>query len=238
MRVVDKDTGEEFNLDSTEELSADLQEWHNAECTHGETQIRTRVVSNGGTHVWRQCQICGEFVGQAIGKSLAPATHPPADELLLARRRAGRRQQYDEIIQKHIRRQKSQGSEWWTKYNAYLQTPQWRAIATRVLKRANGICEGCGQAGATQVHHLTYQHVFNEFLFDLVAVCRACHERLHDETGPIPDEWREDFPCHSCRFHDEKDHRVWCGAFDVLAVRALAEGGECGPAHAGFEPLK
>ena len=32
---------------------------------------------------------------------------------------------------------------------------------------------------ATQVHHLTYQHVFAEFAFELVAVCDECHARLH-----------------------------------------------------------
>lgn len=53
------------------------------------------------------------------------------------------------------------------------------AKRARVLLRAGRKCEGCGEE-ATQVHHLTYEHVFEEFLFELIAVCRGCHERLHD----------------------------------------------------------
>lgn len=63
-------------------------------------------------------------------------------------------------------------------YSAYLQTPQWHELRAKVLHRDKRICQGCGNH-ATQVHHLTYAHIANEFMFELVAVCRACHERLH-----------------------------------------------------------
>jgi len=36
-----------------------------------------------------------------------------------------------------------------------------------------------GSEPATEVHHLTYQHVGHEFLFELVAICRECHTRWH-----------------------------------------------------------
>jgi 5-methylcytosine-specific restriction endonuclease McrA len=29
------------------------------------------------------------------------------------------------------------------------------------------------------VHHLTYQNAGNEFLWELVAICRECHARYH-----------------------------------------------------------
>ena len=32
---------------------------------------------------------------------------------------------------------------------------------------------------ATQAHHLTYEHMGDEFLWELKAVCRPCHERWH-----------------------------------------------------------
>jgi 5-methylcytosine-specific restriction endonuclease McrA len=50
-----------------------------------------------------------------------------------------------------------------------------------VLQRANGHCEGCGQRKAVQVHHLTYEHVGQEFLWELRAVCSECHDRLHPD---------------------------------------------------------
>lgn len=40
------------------------------------------------------------------------------------------------------------------------------------------LCEGCGKARATQVHHKTYRNLGDEFLFELVALCDACHKRL------------------------------------------------------------
>ena len=42
-----------------------------------------------------------------------------------------------------------------------------------------GVCEACGEVRATEVHHLTYKHIGSEFLWELVAICRACHERYH-----------------------------------------------------------
>jgi 5-methylcytosine-specific restriction endonuclease McrA len=58
------------------------------------------------------------------------------------------------------------------------RTLEWRAKSQAVLRRENYVCQGCG-GRATQAHHLTYEHAFNEFLFELVAVCEECHAQLH-----------------------------------------------------------
>jgi len=77
---------------------------------------------------------------------------------------------------------------WWQRYNAYLISPEWRRKRALVLKRAGGICEGCGDKGAIQVHHLKYptdcwpgsaDWIAKEKLFDLRAVCIACHDDVH-----------------------------------------------------------
>jgi 5-methylcytosine-specific restriction endonuclease McrA len=72
-----------------------------------------------------------------------------------------------------------QSIAWWAKYNAYLQSPQWRAKRLKVLERDNYWCKACNEAEAVQVHHKTYEHVFDEPLFDLESVCLECHEKLH-----------------------------------------------------------
>jgi hypothetical protein len=41
----------------------------------------------------------------------------------------------------------------------YLKSPEWRSLREKVLKRANYVCEGCGEKAATQAHHLTYDRV-------------------------------------------------------------------------------
>lgn len=63
-------------------------------------------------------------------------------------------------------------------YAAYLRTDQWQSLRKRVMARAGGRCEGCGMVEAAEVHHLTYAHRGNEFLFELVALCEACHLRI------------------------------------------------------------
>lgn len=74
-------------------------------------------------------------------------------------------------------------SDWKDRYQAYLRSPEWREKRTQVLARANGVCESCGAAFATEVHHTTYDHVFDEPLWELRAVCRACHEMISEADG-------------------------------------------------------
>lgn len=68
---------------------------------------------------------------------------------------------------------------WRRVYSAYLSSPEWRVLRRQVLDRADGRCEYCGQASATQVHHRTYQRVGAEELGDLAAICVPCHENHH-----------------------------------------------------------
>ena len=79
---------------------------------------------------------------------------------------------------------------WWEKYDEYLESDEWKGRRARVLRRAGHTCEACGVATATQVHHLTYEHLFREPLFDLRAVCVPCHEYLTEtdrrRRGALP----------------------------------------------------
>lgn len=68
-------------------------------------------------------------------------------------------------------------AEWRRQHAEYLLTPRWKHKCDLVKKRAGGLCEGCLEAPATEVHHLTYKHWRDELLFELVALCRDCHER-------------------------------------------------------------
>jgi 5-methylcytosine-specific restriction endonuclease McrA len=74
-------------------------------------------------------------------------------------------------------------AEWRAVYRRYLASADWQSVRQRVLRRAWVTCEGCLEARATEVHHKTYAHVGDEFLFELVAICRPCHERLHLEAS-------------------------------------------------------
>lgn len=72
---------------------------------------------------------------------------------------------------------------WWSRYNAYLQSPEWARRRQLVFDRAAGLCEGCRLGPPIQVHHRSYEHVGNEFLFELVALCESCHQKAHPDKA-------------------------------------------------------
>jgi hypothetical protein len=64
-----------------------------------------------------------------------------------------------------------------------LRSPEWRTLRDRVMRRAMFICEACLANKAGDVHHITYQLGKLPPAWELRAVCRTCHDRLHDWTG-------------------------------------------------------
>jgi hypothetical protein len=65
-------------------------------------------------------------------------------------------------------------------YNEYLTTEEWHNKRRLVLNRCNYICEACLINRAVQAHHLTYENIYNENLFELVGVCIPCHKKIHN----------------------------------------------------------
>lgn len=164
-----------------------LPENDSAHCNHP-TWSKTFKFDNGGARrfLW-QCHTCGDEQGM-------PKGHPD---------RATALDQYDpnlcEIWYKPIRdaweqwrdknkerlpalltpeQREEANRRWWRQYNGYLETPEWARRRAKVFERAGRLCEACRDAPATEVHHLTYDHVFDEPLFDLAAVCHDCHETI------------------------------------------------------------
>lgn len=138
-------------------------------CKHFNPAPRRRVTEAGTTYHW-QCLVCGEERGHISVKQGEKWTRDAGVPFDL----------FDEEL--HPAWQASQALKWNSRreaYDAYLRSPEWAVKRALVLKRANGHCEGCGLAIATQVHHQTYDNVGAEFLWELAAVCRACHERVH-----------------------------------------------------------
>jgi 5-methylcytosine-specific restriction endonuclease McrA len=146
-------------------------------CDSTQNELRKRTLTNGSVQYVFQCLHCGAALTQAIRKAeiRQPERLRAFDESLI--------ELYREMQQ---RERLDQREDWFRQHNAYLRTPEWRARRAAVLKRAHGVCEGCGVADATQVHHLTYEHWQQEFLWELVAVCDGCHERLHEHMQRKP----------------------------------------------------
>lgn len=153
------------------------------ECEHEQTQIVRRKQSNGILIYVRQCLHCGRNRG-AVAKGspevLRLADIPEWDQALYDAWQQDRTNYYEERRQE--RAAITPGStEWWKQYDEYLSSPQWQEKRAMVLKRDDYICQGCFQARAYDVHHLSYRHMGNELLFELVSVCRKCHRRIHPE---------------------------------------------------------
>jgi 5-methylcytosine-specific restriction endonuclease McrA len=184
MIVIDQDTGQEFYLRPTAALQADSRAVWADRCEHDRTEVRRRVSDSGRVSYWPQCLCCGRFPkGQVAKATLAdPDAVPNADDTLSDAYYAAQRRRQAAIEQRHVRLQKRERAEHRRWYDQYLNSPRWRAIRRAVMERAQGLCEGCRRRPATEVHHLTYEHVGDELLWELKAVCDHCHRRCHPES--------------------------------------------------------
>lgn len=154
-------------------------------CKHATTRLTYRVYSNGATHFTEQCVRCGDAV-QSVRKDsisvkdrrLAPAFNEKLrrdwrteKSSAYAERRAHWNSARDQV---QIDRRKQ--------YSEYLKSEKWHDKRQRVLERDGYLCQACRKRRAKQVHHITYERIFDEPLFDLVAICKTCHDHLHDRS--------------------------------------------------------
>lgn len=73
------------------------------------------------------------------------------------------------------------------RYSKYLQTPEWKEIRNRKMKRAKYRCQLCSKHDKLNVHHTTYENRGNENDGDLIVLCEDCH-KLYHEKGKIKEE--------------------------------------------------
>ena len=167
-------------------LSSDLI---SVPCQHEVSELRRRTTSAGHVRCFRQCLTCGGSMG-TVPKSNVPDFEQLEewDEFLWQRYEDERQRLLAQDQSRRESVEKARKAEWWQWYDNYLNSPGWKNKRRLVLDRAQGVCEGCRDAPATDVHHMTYNNVGNEFLWELKAICRTCHERLHGKPlgqGPM-----------------------------------------------------
>lgn len=152
-------------------------------CTHQNTELRLRRLSDGRETMWYQCLDCGRAAGSSVKKTEWPAIRPAWDldvELNMRTRMDYLRGIAD--LKQAIRWQRQQQDRS-SEYAEYLNSPVWRTKRQKVLERDNYVCCGCLVNKATQVHHLTYEHIYDELLFELVSICDDCHAKAHPEKN-------------------------------------------------------
>ncbi len=65
-------------------------------------------------------------------------------------------------------------------YDAYMDSPEWRALKIAIIKERGRYCQRCGGLPNTiYLHHLTYKRFGREWHQDLVLVCFECHKKEH-----------------------------------------------------------
>lgn len=154
------------------------------ECQHELVSLpRARTTRSKTIQYRKQCLDCGRAIGNVLKHEIAlretQGNPKPFDEQL----REDTYKRYNEYKIKNISdnyvTMQVADNQWWEWYNEYLKSPKWDAKRQRVIQRCRGVCEGCMTWPAVHVHHLTYKNVGDELLFQLVGLCRSCHEKSH-----------------------------------------------------------
>jgi len=68
-------------------------------------------------------------------------------------------------------------------YYEYLKSAKWAVIRDRILKRDGYKCTRCDNKAFLQVHHLTYDNIFEEKDEDLITLCKKCHRKEHHKPS-------------------------------------------------------
>jgi len=70
-------------------------------------------------------------------------------------------------------------------YKEFLGTIYWDIVRRYVLWKRKFVCELCNSNGELNVHHKTYDHRGEEYLFleDLIVLCQPCHAKFHDRLA-------------------------------------------------------
>jgi len=165
----------QFSYDEIRELTNAIVEYTNRDVrckdkSHPETRLVYLIASNGQRMYYRECVICHEREGNWI-----PHAKLDINDVDQAVERTSL--DYNYIYQRKVAvrstliamLESNRTNDWWAWYNEYLQSPKWKAIREKVLKRDNYLCQGCLENRANQVHHKNYETVGDEVLFDLIS---------------------------------------------------------------------
>jgi hypothetical protein len=67
------------------------------------------------------------------------------------------------------------------RYYEYLRSDEWKKKRLERLKIDNFTCQSCGnKSGRLDVHHTTYDTLYNESIYDIITLCNQCHFKLHE----------------------------------------------------------
>jgi len=181
--IKDPETGQLLPIEIGPDYSAAIHKFFEMECKHEQLEPMRITIADGRTQIVKCCTSCGERRGTPLGQKDRAWVHslPQLPAELHETYKSRRLKERHAILLELARKQFAERGRFTKSYRAYITSPEWKSRRARVMKRCGGICEGCGDSAAVEVHHLTYRHFMEEFLFELVGLCQPCHERYHHE---------------------------------------------------------
>jgi len=187
------DDGTLVDISGDERLPGLWREYLDDACTHPGTVIVRRINAAGNAFFSRYCPHCGVKWSNMIPRAAAEreGIAPDLTEQDMEQRAedylAQRQIHFDTVVggaaERALHEVAQAQHDRDAKYQDYLRSPEWKRKAAAILARAGGKCEGCLTRDAQEVHHTTYAHIYNEFAFELLALCSLCHRRYHGKAA-------------------------------------------------------
>lgn len=148
-------------------------------CEH-EKYILAKYMVGNGFRVQKFCNNCFSLFGNAIKHDSVDIEKVKTIEKDKYDR--WHNEQYEKFQKRNIKIKELhslwQVDEHKRKHQEYLNTQVWKEKRNEILERDGYLCQACLKNRASEVHHLTYDHFGDEPFFDLISVCRQCHEKI------------------------------------------------------------
>lgn len=171
-------------------------EWYEENCPNHAYDFAYKISETGRIMLYKQCVVCGH---KSTSGSLKHSEVPNLKEKIqnneiskfdVDLENSGptwdkyfneyKKPAMNLLDYKKEKEKKEEKDAWLKEHSEYLHTIEWQRIRQKVLKRDNYLCQGCLEAKATEVHHITYANWKNELMFELMSVCYNCHHnRIH-----------------------------------------------------------
>lgn len=103
-----------------------------------------------------------------------------------------------------------------TSKEEYYESPQWKSKRLQKLRLVGHKCEVCGRTGSLDVHHLNYNHLYDELMEDLQALCRYHHviadgnREYASGLSTFVYKKHGDYAGHADMEYEEGRFREWC----------------------------
>ena len=61
-------------------------------------------------------------------------------------------------------------------YQEYINSPQWRKKRERAFELIGKKCTRCNSTYNIEVHHISYDNLYEESTYDVEILCKSCHQ--------------------------------------------------------------